>query len=105
MVWLTSCHIINKTIICDIKESKICYQRKNPKETTSMERISRDFRYLFSFGQKLSWMAEMMRSIWKNWVAKPTMRKRLKKVMRNTLERKVVRDQNIPQEDLRCKNN
>ena len=74
----------------------ISYQRKNPRETTSMERISRDFRYLFSFGQKLSWMAEMMRSIWKNWVAKPTMRKREKKVMRNTLERKVARDQNIP---------
>ena len=52
-----------------------------------MERISRDLRYLFSFGQKLSWMAEMMRSIWKNWVAKPTIKKRVKKLMRNTLKR------------------
>ena len=56
-----------------------------------MERISRDLRYLFNFVQKLSWIAEMMRSIWKNWVAKPTIKKRQKKLIRKTLYGKVVK--------------
>ena len=31
----------------------------------------------------------MMRSIWKNWVARPTIKKRVKKVIRNTFSPKM----------------
>ena len=60
------------------------YQRRKPAETTSMERISLDLRYLLSPVQKLSWMAEMRRSIWKNWVARPMVRKVAKNAVRKT---------------------
>ena len=58
--------------------------RVKPKEQMKTERISRDLKYLLRLVQKLSWMALITRSSWKNCVERPTVRNMVKKAMRNS---------------------